>query len=350
MKILFTAQDPGGCDSLIPVIKRLSDCVSESNILCIMSGKSKDVLKKEEIDFIDSDELEINKVFSLIDDLKPDVVVSGTSFGLSIDKLIIDYAKSNGIKSISIVDYWSNYWHRFKDMDTNKEYIPDMICVIDNLMKKEIVKEGFDESLIRITGNPRFYSFSGDLRRDLISKNKIVFISQPFTELSDKNLNIGYNEKEVLADIIFVIKRVNLECSKSLELVIRTHPKENPDKYAELIRNEKELKLSIDSSSDIESLILKSRFIIGMSSVVLFHAVCSGVNAISYQPSVKKDFSILNKLGIRDTITSKNGLFKEILKLLHDKSTTKMDEKVIRKYTKNDSIQNVLDIIHEMTN
>jgi len=356
MRVIFVAQDPGGCDSLLPIIKEVSGRSGDES-LCLMGGKSRDLLKKENIPYVDVEVHSRDEVLNIADKFNADVIVAGTSFGLSVDKLLIDFAKSTkSIKTVSIVDYWSNYWHRFKDRDSGKEYMPDFILVIDDFMKDEMVREGFDESRIRVTGNPHFDKFSENpVRTRRPEENTVLFISQPFTELSNQQLDLGYDEMQVLADLVSVLIGINNADGEKLALTIRPHPKEDPAKFHNLVQKfGNDIRIEIDAHSELPTALSRCRLVIGMSSIVLFEAALMRKATISYQPNVRNDFSILNRLDISKTVKTKTELHERIRSSLMSISGNSggsqgmMDERLIDSYIKNNSTAKAVKFITEL--
>jgi hypothetical protein len=360
MRILFAAQDPGGCDAIVPVIKNLSKS-KKNNICCLVSGKAKDVLAKLNVPFIYAESFDNKKVESELKRFNPDAIVTGTSFGLSTDKLALEAGKKDGIPTISIIDYWANYWARFKD-PSGTVLMPDKICVIDAIMKDEMIKEGFYPKSIVITGNPRFDSFGQKEKvKNVLAKfgkdkgNKlkkqtnenILFISQPFSELEnqDQKIGIGYTEFDALSGIIDVLKDINKENNIRFRVVIRPHPKENPGKFSEIVRKNKELRIKVDAKSDLSKAMYEARLIIGMSSMVLFQAAMERKEVVSYQPDVKKDLNILDKLNISKTIKTKKHLYQRIREVLLSKNVSAVNKRIIHTYTKNNSTKKMIDII-----
>jgi len=332
MRLVFAAKDPGGCDSLIPIINELSD----NEILCMMSESSKAILKKNSIEFLDVDSMSDGEIYDNLRKFNPNVCIFGTSFGYSIDKKIIEYASKNDIATLSIVDYWSNYWGRF--IQSNKQYLPDSICVIDELMKQEMLDLGFEKSILKVTGNPRFVMYKNDPRKH--DENIILFISQP---LRADDLQLGYDEYQVLEDVIEALNIINI---KKHKIVIKLHPREKKNKYESIVKKSS-IPLVLNRDSDIEELIQKSVLLIGMSSIVLFHAALLGKSVISYQPNVKKDLFILNKMGIQKTIKSKTELVNDIKRIINGKRKL-LNNNLANKYCNETSISKVVSLVRSL--
>jgi len=308
MKILFCAQDIAGGEAILPLI----EYAEEKKLL--IGGKSKSLFKDYIDAYIDADN--DSRIYEKVEEFSPEVIVTGTSLAMSIEKKMIEFGRKKGIPSLSIVDHWANYSQRFE----NKKYLPDRICVIDELMKKEMIIKGFDEEIIRITGNPHFDNFNINSNN---GKKHVLFISQAFTELG--GINPGYDELVVIKDLIDIFH--------GYKLVVRPHPRGNVKKF-NFVRGD----AIIDTKSSIKDLISESEIIIGMSSNVLFQAFLNRKKVISYQPGlIGEDQCILAKLNLKQTITTKENLNKSISNINVD-----VDQKLIDKYTKNNSTEKVM--------
>ena len=168
VKIIFSAQDPGGFNALWPIIKELK---KKRNVLSkiVLANESREIAKKRKINFRDAGKLSQKSLIKLIQRDKPDLVFTATSLGLSVEKIITKIAKKQGVKTAAIIDFWVNYKLRFSDPGTeNLAYLPDYILVVDEIMKKEMVKEGFDLKRIFVSGNPYFSTF---LKEEKNNKN-----------------------------------------------------------------------------------------------------------------------------------------------------------------------------------
>lgn len=292
--IVLSASDPGGANTLLPIISRLPE---EFNLLTIVGGASRDLFKKAGLKFVDGDELTTLELEKLVKDFNPDVFVAGTSFGYTIDKKIFELVKGK-TKTLYILDFWSNYWQRFSsDGVRDFKYLPDVISVMDDFAKEEMMKEGFNPKIIEVTGNPHFDSFIDSIDSKIQEKRRILFASQPYSG-KDVATNFGYDEFSVLGDLLKVLSDFD-----DYKLIIRPHPKENPAKFDEIIKSNKNVFL--DDDLDVKISISRADLIIGMNSMILLQSALAGKNVISYQPGlpIEKDILISNKTGLSKLIT-----------------------------------------------
>jgi len=339
-KILFAAQDPGGFNSLANVIKRLKKEKFDFKVL--LANESRFIAKKNRIKFIDCSDKNEKEIKVMADEFAPDLIFTATSMGLSLDKKVLGWAKLNKVKSISIIDFWSNYRIRFSAPGIDDlEYLPDAICVIDEYMKKRMISDGFKKEKLFITGNPFFDA----LKKKKKEREKyILFASQPFSEAPAKNTKFAdvsaFNEVDIFSDVIKILEGAG----NKLPIFISFHPREKKrDKFNKIVSRSK-LKIEI-AKKDTADMFGGAKMIIGINTMILFQAALAGKYVISFQPSIKKerDPLISNHLKLSSPAYS----YDELLKLLKNaKTAVRADKKIIDKYLKNNSTEKVINIVN----
>lgn len=342
IKVIFAAQDPGGFNTILPVIKKLK---KNSGFLLkiILANQSKDMAKNQRINYRDGNYLTEKTIARFFKKESPDLIFTATSVGYSLEKKIVKLAKRQKIKTVAIIDIWSNYKLRFSDPGTkNLTYLPDYILVIDRLMKKEMISQGFDSKKLIITGNPFFDTFP--ILTSSSRKEKVIsFFSQPFSESCKKDKNyLDYsNEIQVFRDIVRALEKFQLK----IPLKIKFHPRDTKlNKLDKIIKGSK-LNISIEKKLSAENLIKKSKLIIGINSMVLFQAAMMDKPVLSYQPNLKKpDPLISNRLGLSWAVYKKKNLYPALKKLLSIRGK-KQNRELIKRYTQNKSTQKVIDFI-----
>lgn len=289
-KVVFVCHDPGGFDVIQPVYEALK----KENITCefFPVGPSKRMAGYG----VDEAEL-LHILKNMLTNNEVCMLVTGTSWGTDIEVKCLEMCSFVGVKTVSILDYWSNYRMRFKYMDYEKYVFPDKLFVMDEIAYEEAIADGIDKSILEITGSPGLDKLVG--LKDKIRKNEadrngdILFLSDPLSDLYGDSL--GYTEESVLEDV--------LEISKQLgrDVKVKFHPKENGrmrQKYAHL-----------EVAGSIDDILPDYRVVISMVTMGLMHAYLLGVPIVSYQPGlIGKDMCITNKLGITKRIESKEEL------------------------------------------
>lgn len=304
VQILFVSQDSGSGNALFPIIKKLEEN-SHFNLIVFASSQSKIIYQQQGIEYVDLEgkhlSQELNRLKESINFI-PDLIITGASGGKSIEKDAILYGKENNIQTISILDFWGNYHLRYSGVEENEtlKFFPDIVFVMDQIGKKEMVEEGFPSEKIIITGNPYFDTFK------LLKpprEHQILYVSQPLYHKGIFSL-----DKSLFNDFISIF----LELKPSCKLIVRPHPKEKIDFYLDYLNQFDSLNFIVDDKTEIKELIKDSSIIFGKFSMVLFESAFSGKVVLSYQPylidSKLRDRLVTNELGLSKLIITKESL------------------------------------------
>ena len=335
-KILFAAQDPGGFNALANVIK-----IAEkrgADVKVFLANESCLIAKKNKINFLDCGNFSDEELEVTFDKFNPRVVVTSTSFGFSLDKEILKLAKKRGIPAISLVDFWANYKIRFSNPEKEDlAYLPNIICVIDEYMKKGMIKEGFEAKKLRVVGNPFFDEFK---KVKNIRGGYLLFVSQPFSEMNPSY----FNEVKILRDFVKTVEKLKI----NFPLVIGFHPREkNKDKFNSIILEAK-IKIKI-SRKNGDDLVDDAKMVLGINSMAIFRAAIKGKKVVSYQPGIRKEKDVLvsNLLKLSEAVYDFNKLEETINNLLKKEGNQKNLGKIRKKYVENNSTQRVINLIEK---
>ena len=336
-KILLAAQDPGGFNSLVSVIKVLEK--KGADIKVLLSNESCLIAKRNKINFLDCSDFSQDKLEMIFKKFNPQIVVTSTSFGLSLDKKILGLVKKGKIPTISVVDFWSNYKMRFSNPETEDfAYLPNAICVIDEYMKTGMEKEGFNKKILRVTGNPFFDGFKKTLKA---KETYFLFVSQPFSELGIS----AFDEVRIFNDFVSSL----IAIKDNAPVIISFHPREKNKKKFEKIISGASIKIKISEKSG-DDLVDNAKMILGINSMALFRAALKGKKVVGYQPGIEKEKDVLmsNRLGLSEGVYDFNRLGEVVKKLLKKNGDRNKLKKIRRKYVENNSTQKVVKIIENI--
>ena len=339
-KIIFSAEQKGGFDIFLPVIKRIQNNKKIDVFLFLDNKKIYEFAKKQKIECNLLANTSQKKINGIVKKINPDIVFTDTNdtdFDFSIDKKFIKSAKKFNKPTVSIIDFWVNYKERFGE---KLEYLPDNILAIDRKMKEDLSSIGIPANIIKITGSPRFDKFF-EIKKTKEKKNVIVFYSQPLFEKKP-------NEIEIFRDIISALEKIYPE----KEIIIKFHPtregnKKDRKKYDTIIKNSILKIKKAEKNIEAEDLSKKAELVIGINSVALIDAVLMGKRVISYQPgrNKKSDFLVSNEYRWSLPVYRKEKLF-FALQNIFKKPFIKKNE--IKKYTKNNSTNKVISFINNI--
>jgi hypothetical protein len=297
MKILFAAGDPGGANAVVPVAAAFLARYDE--VMALVNPLARAIFAAHNIPISDTTEMSSDPLDTIVDRFAPDCIVTSTSVGESMDKELIRRFKDI-IPCVGVVDFWSNYSQRFSNPDTHDlVYVPNVICVVDELMRDEMIADGFSSNQIVVTGNPHFDHFADAITCAGENAREILFISQPLRDQARVPgfVPLPFDEHTALMHLIASVARLGHD----YRISIRLHPKENPhsfDTYSSEF-------VSLATSATLEQAISRAGLIVGMLSPVLIQARAAGKSVLSYEPGLMTgDPLVSNRLGITTRVSS----------------------------------------------
>jgi hypothetical protein len=311
LSVLTAATDAGGANAVIPVLQWLLK-KGHARPVCVEHGQLASALRDLDLPVgrvplvgVRTSVAQLrNAAHKILANYRPDVVIVGTSWGNTIDKELVYAANEHRIPTLAVLDMWSYYRERFASSNGRLDYLPLVVCVMDQVAKKEAVISGIPAGRIRITGNPHFDEIrkkatsdrirreAQDLRSKWLGERKKIIsfaseaIARHFPRRSPRFR--GYTEKEVLKDLF--------EVRGDASLVVKLHP-QNKMKDVDFLKNRNNV-IYVRRGSFFTCL-SASDVVVGMTSMALLEASYFGKPAISYQPHlVRPDSYIGNRLGI----------------------------------------------------
>lgn len=297
-KILTVSNDAGGAEMIAAYIKRFQ---KKYNFSIIISGPAEKVfltkkVKVPRLDFVSGTDPKI-----ILKKVKPDLVLTSTSWQTSTEKDFVVAAKVLQIKTAVYLDHWINYRERFgypaRDWKNN---LPDEIWVGDS--EALVMAKGFGFPKVKLVRNEYFVELKEKIKklkpRPKNSEQKtILFISEPISIGAQKKFGNprywGFTEHDVLKDLCNLLVEIQSEQKTQWHLVIRKHPSDAPDSYDQIIKKfGPKINIVYSIIPDLVSEIAVSNIILGMDSVALVIGLLAKKKVISYIPSRKKRCSL----------------------------------------------------------
>lgn len=314
IKVLLFSHDPGGANTIIPLVAPLASKGYE----VLLYGKGSALLKYKQA------KLPQNEMTETVEDFlkknNPNFVITGTSANDMSEKLIWKECQRKGIPCFAILDQWLNYGIRFSNygLDEISKYLsdkvhphlPTKIIVMDEFAKQEAIAEGLPLEKISVCGQPYFesvFNFKPQLTKEDLGFDEndfiITFASEPITKVYKENSNIlGYTEKSILQEVTNALETLTTPYT----FVVKLHPKED-------IADFKNCNFKLDTTTPPQELIYHSNLVIGMSSMFLIEAALMNKPVLSVQIGLKtEDQFILSKRGMLKTILDPKKLKEEL--------------------------------------
>ena len=335
-RILLFSRDPGGANTIAPLVKRL--CDKGYDVYLYGKDTALEVYRRYGLACNDltKEVPEINpgSVKRFIENISPHVIITGTSAEDFTERYIWQAANGKGIFSMAILDQWLNYGIRFSkygvsgisgySFDRKLDYIPSRVLVMDERAREEAVSDGIDPEVIIVSGQPHFETILEDkllissetiasLRNSLGAGGNdkvVVFVSEPISKDYGNagNTNfLGYDEKTVFSEVEKALDRISSEIQGKIIFVVRPHPREAEKSWSGINGKISEnIKYIVDRKSSSILLACSSDLIVGMSSMFLIEAAILEKPIMSVQIGLTgSDPFVLSKRGSVKTITEK---------------------------------------------
>ena len=343
-RILVFSRDPGGANTVIPLVRPLLAMGHDVGLY----GKDVALSKYRQAGL---DGMDIAAVFhsgitpeTLRDFLKneyPDVVITGTSADDFTEKYLWNVSWELGIPSMAILDQWVNYGIRFSSYSVNdiEEYardrahpfLPTRIVAPDEYAQKEMMVEGLPEERIVVCGQPYFETVLStkedpitvahfhEANRLTSEDFVVVFASEPVTTTyGDGALRYwGYNELTILSSLVQILNDVASETARPVTLVVRPHPKEGRDHFLDILGKCRNVRWIIDTDSLPWTLMNRADLVCGMSSMFLIESAILGQPVLSIQIGLcRENPFMLDRRNILKSILTEAELRAQVRKLL----------------------------------
>lgn len=160
-----------------------------------------------------------------LDEAQPDLAITGTGWGSRVEQEVRNQARRRQIRSLTVIDYWANYTARWDGADYPIRDLTDEVCVVDETMKTEMVREGFPEAQLFVSGHPYLESLSHRATAPIHDGKvrTILFLSEPLRAPE------SFQQKApVQAWIGKFLDALSHQQSFSPSVQLKHHPKEDP--------------------------------------------------------------------------------------------------------------------------
>lgn len=271
--ILVVSHDAGGAQIISAYVKKFKDIY---NFKCLVLGPALSIFRKKGIKNL----LDKNMAAELIGKKAIGLVLTGTSWGSSIEMEMIRKAKGKNITSVAYLDHWVNYRERFGYPSKNwKNNLPDEIWVGDTHAFK-LAKKFFSIPVKKV---PNLYfqeikaKYKAIKKKVRSEKGKILFMDEPISRsLGKKNNFDEFSTLKALLDYFYQRQLKN-------SLIICYHPSAKQDKYDKLLLRYPKVTIEKQGQEILKDL-AQSFLVIGMTSMILAVAAICKKRVVSFIP------------------------------------------------------------------
>jgi len=319
-KIMLVARDPGGANTIIPLVTALQ----ERNYEVCLYGKDAALSRFIQFGLNGVDigsllpQIDIDSWTKLLVKVQPDFIITGTSVDDFSERYLWKAAQAAGIKTFAILDQWMNYGIRFSahtykeigryELNPQHPYLPDRILVMDEEAKGQVVRAGIVSDIVLVSGQPYFDLLTqtkGQFGQQQIQEFRrrmnfkpgwplITYISEPLSQDYEHDEEgeayWGYDEKTNCLSLLGIIAEILKPTGGKINFIIKQHPRETAANYQEIINrfHNSSIKITLVKEIDAWSLLRSSDLVCGMSSMLLLEAILLGCPVLSIQIGLKR--------------------------------------------------------------
>ena len=333
--VLAAAQDTGGANALCPVINTLGQ-YADVQVRVVASGTAAGVFCRNGVAHQKIDPVQrLQKLFDdsaskIMLEIGPDVLLTGTSWGPSLEKALAELSQARGIQSLAVLDMWSFYRERFEKPPTNNlSYLPTKVAVMDQQAFDESVLAGLPRESLVITGqpyleivrqrvqDPQLKQKAIDLRRDWLAEAGapedalvVLFVSEPIErDLGPSSpYHRGYTEIDALEGLAAAAAGVERRTGQSIVIVLKPHPEQETHTF-NLGPLAARRTIPMAGALDPLTPVIASGAVVGMTSMLLIEAAIAGKSTVSFQPGLSDQPTLVgSRLGVVDSVSSSEEL------------------------------------------
>jgi hypothetical protein len=294
--IVAICGDAGGANAVAPVIELLRG-EGRVAVTALAYLQAKSLWAARGLDFSDVEgDLDDREIMALLDRTAAGLLLTGTSVNrYDLEKRFIAAARTLGIPSLSVLDFWSNYALRFSDAAGRLAYLPDRIAAMDEQAREEMIADGIDAARIVVTGHPAFDSLEAyrtgfspqrreALRQELgVAEDAwlVLFASQP-AFLDEEHAEAPppwLDRQRMLGLLLSALEDLARQYGKEIVLAVRPHPRENDRFFGSIVS--RSVRVVLQKGGDARGVAMASDLVVGMATMFLVEAAYLGCPALS---------------------------------------------------------------------
>lgn len=282
MKLLAAYDDPGGGLAVTSVVRKIAE-TGQADVTAY-SGKPS-------MKFLDGLGLAVNELKSdltregataIIEKEKPDILLTATGGGTGEQELR-NVANERHISSYVILDFWKHYVRRWKYADYDLAGMNDLVLVMDENARREMMRDGFPESRIVVTGHPYLERVFNDMivtGDKTASEDSYLFLSQPSETIELRDYVV-----HPVVSVFAALKDYSKSVNKKITLYVKLHPLEKMSRELSDICNAADVSdaklIFKGADDDFVGLAKECKTVIGYNSIALFEAAALGRRVLS---------------------------------------------------------------------
>ena len=203
-------------------------------------------------------------------------VITGTGWQTDIEHETRILAKNMNIYSIACLDHWVNYEERFSR--NNERILPDEIWVFDEHALDLATKIFLDTPIVLQKNFYLEHMISLAKAEEVPYIPELLYLSEPVRNDWGQDVQ---GEFQALDYFLLNIKKLGL--AKEYNLIFRSHPSENINKYKQFLE-ERNIEYTFDLNSEISTSLGRAKWVVGCQTYALVVACALDKNVFSSLP------------------------------------------------------------------
>jgi hypothetical protein len=210
------------------------------------------------------------------------LLISGTGWASTLEQKSRMLAAERSIKSIAVIDHWSNYKERF--ISEEIECLPSEIWVTDEYaltMANKIFPN------VGVIQQPNDFICEQVRIINKLSRNdafsniaKVLFVMEPIRQKW-----LGSDEPGELQSLNFLVNNLSyITNATNIELVIKPHPSDPQGKYDSRVASFENFSVSVNESASLAELIAWSDVVVGCQTYAMVVALSANKKVVSALP------------------------------------------------------------------
>jgi hypothetical protein len=208
-------------------------------------------------------------------------LVSGTGWGSDLEHNARIIARKRNLPSVAVIDHWVNYRPRFERY--GELLLPDEIWVTDSYAYNNARRE-FPDVAVRHIENAYINELLQSISSSLLTPDKVepevLYVLEP----ARSNWGRPGADGEFQALDYLIENIATLGLGSNPLLVLRPHPTDPPKKYDQWIAMHPKIRVRIENSSGLASLIARADCVVGCQTYAMIIALEAGKKVVSTLP------------------------------------------------------------------
>jgi hypothetical protein len=209
-------------------------------------------------------------------------VITGTGWESSLEHDARKLARERGIRSIAVIDHWTNYADRF--VRNGEQVLPDEIWVSDPYAA-EIAQAAFPTVRVVQQANAYLAGLVAEVgsrqpQAAVQGNDRVLYVLEPIRHVWGELAEPG----EFLALDYFMAERQRARIAADAEIRLRAHPSDPPGKYDAWVTRQANPRVSLDRSTTLAEALTWSNVVAGCQTYAMVLALACGRTVICTIP------------------------------------------------------------------